>query len=90
MNSKQFQQYLDEELPKVKFEKILHRFSVIIEEHISSSWSIEATSIEEAMEIAKQKYDNGEFVVDAYNAPTAKLMQVENEETGEQTEWEEF
>lgn len=61
---------------------------VIIEEHISQAFEVEADTLEEAMEIAEQKYNDGEFVVDAFNAPTAKLMMAEND--CEATEWEEF
>lgn len=61
---------------------------IIIEEHISQAFEVEADTLEEAMEIAEQKYNDGEFVVDAFNAPTAKLMMAENEY--EATEWEEF
>lgn len=61
---------------------------VIIEEHISQAFEVEADTLEEAMEIAEQKYNDGEFVVDAFNAQTAKLMMAENDY--EATEWEEF
>ena len=68
----------------------MKKFRITIEEHISQEFIVEAKDIDEAMEIAQQKYDNGEFVVDNCNAPTAKLMMAENEESGEATEWEEF
>ena len=61
---------------------------VIIEEHISEEFEIEADSVEEAMEIAKQMYFDGELVVDAFNAPTCKLMMADDGE--KQTEWTEF
>lgn len=89
MNS-EFQKYLDENLPKVNFEEKPRKFKVIIEEHISQAFEVEATDLGEAMEIAEQKYNAGEFVVDAFNAPTAKLMMVEDEYGAECTEWKEF
>ena len=61
---------------------------VIIEEHISQAFEVEADTLEEAMEIAEQKYNDGEFVVDAFNAPTAKLMMADDGRY--QTDWEEF
>ena len=64
------------------------KITVTIEEHISQAFEVEANTLEEAMQIAEQKYNDGEFVVDAFNAPTAKLMMAEN--TYECTEWEEF
>ena len=64
-------------------------FKVTIEEHVSETFEIEATDIEEAMEIAEEQYDNGTIVLEPGNL-TAKLMMVEDEETGECTEWDEF
>ena len=89
MNS-EFQKYLDEALPKVNLEEKPQKFKITIEEHISQAFEVEATDIGEAMEIARQKYNDGEFVVDAFNAPTAKLMMAEDEYGAECTEWEEF
>lgn len=61
---------------------------VIIEEHISDEFIIEADSIEEAMQIAEEKYYNGDFVVDTFGAPTCKLMCADD---GERlTDWVEF
>ena len=64
------------------------KIKVTIEEHIGQEFEIEADTIEEAMQIAEQKYYDGEFVVDAFNAPTAKLMMADDGRY--QTEWEEF
>lgn len=64
-------------------------FKVTIEEHISQEFEVEANDIGEAMEIAEQKYNDGEFVVES-NIPTAKLMMAEDEFGAECTEWEEF
>ena len=64
------------------------KIKVIIEEHISQEFEVEAYDIEEAMEIAERMYYDGEFVVDAFNAPTAKLMCADDGEN--QSEWTEF
>lgn len=64
------------------------KITVTIEEHISQAFEVEADTIQEAKEIAWQKYYNGEFVVDAFNAPTAKLMMADDGQY--QTDWEEF
>lgn len=88
--SEAFQKYLDENLPKINLEEKPMKFKITIEEHISQTFEVEAVDIEEAMEVAEEKYDNGEFVVDNCNAPTAKLMMAEDELTGEMTEWTEF
>lgn len=88
MNSA-FQKYLDENLPKVNLEDKPMKFKITIEEHISQEFEVEAVDIGEAMEIAQQKYNDGEFVVEP-NTPTAKLMMAEDEYGAECTEWEEF
>ena len=88
--SEAFQKYLDEALPKVDTTPKPIKFKVTIEEHISQAFEVEAMDISEAMEIARQKYNDGEFVVDSYIVPTARLMMAEDEYGAECTEWEEF
>ena len=61
--------------------------TVTIEEHISQAFEVEADTIEEAMQIAEDKYRSGEFVLEN-PCVTAKLMMAEN--NYEATEWEEF
>ena len=68
----------------------MKKFKVTIEEHISGVCEVEAEDIGEAMEIAEEKYKLGVFVIENDGYPTAKLMQVEDEENGECTEWTEF
>ena len=63
------------------------KITVTIEEHISQAFEVEADTLEEAMQIAEDKYRSGEFVLDNASV-TAKLMMAENEY--ESTEWEEF
>ena len=64
------------------------KITVTIEEHISQAFEVEADTIEKAMQIAEQKYYDGEFVVDSFNAPNAKLMMADDGQY--QTEWDEF
>ena len=63
-------------------------FKITIEEHISETFEVEANDIGEAMEIAEEKYNDGEFVLEPGNV-TAKLMMAEDGE-GDSTEWSEF
>ena len=89
--AKAFRKMLSEKMQQVNPDDVaMSKFKIIIEEHISQEFEVEASSIEEAEKIAQQKYCDGEFVVDNCNAPTATLMYVEDKETGEHTEWEEF
>jgi len=63
-------------------------FKITIEEHISGTFEVEANDIEEAMEVAEEKYNNGEFVLEPGEVNT-KLMMADDGE-GNCTEWKEF
>lgn len=63
------------------------KITVTIEEHISQPFEVEADTLEEAMEIAEDKYRSGDYILDNANV-TARLMMAENDY--ESTEWEEF
>ena len=64
-------------------------YSVTIEELISQEFKINANSIEEAMYIAKEKYNKEEFVL-APGTLVEKQMQAISEDSTEITEWTEF
>ena len=63
------------------------KITVTIEEHISQPFEVEADILEEAMEIAAQKYYDCEFVINSTDV-TAKLMMADDGENC--TEWSEF
>lgn len=63
------------------------KITVTIEEHISQAFEVEADTLEEAMQIAEDKYRSGEFVLEN-PCVTKKLMMAENDY--EVTLWEEF
>lgn len=63
------------------------KFTIRIEEHISQTFEVDAEDIGEAMQIAEDKYRNGEIVLDNANV-SARLMMAEND--SEATEWVEF
>ena len=67
----------------------LRQYLVIIEEHISQEFSIQAEDIAQAMDIAKEEYCRGQLVVQP-SAPVARLMMARSEDTEEETEWKEF
>ena len=64
-------------------------FKIHIEETLSDTFTIEAETIEDAMELAEEKYFEGEFVIPP-QSPTCKMMMAECDENGETTEWVEF
>ena len=68
----------------------MKKFNIIIEEHISNCFLIEAEDIDQAMKIAEDKYKMGELVVESDGYPTARLMYAESEDGKEYTEWAEF
>ena len=63
------------------------KITVTIEEHISQAFEVEADTLEEAMQIAEDKYRSGEFVLEN-PCVTKKLMMAEDDY--EVTLWEEF
>ena len=64
-------------------------FNITIEEVVSETFKIEANSMEEAMEIAEEKYNNCEVVLEPGNL-VSKSMQCEDLETNETTDWVDF
>ena len=67
----------------------MKEYSVTIEEHISETFKIQANNIEEAMEIAEERYWKGEYVLASEASVNARLMQADDGE-GDCTEWTEF
>lgn len=86
--NKEFEKYLDENLPKVKFEEP-KVFKISIEEHIVKTFEVEASDLGEAMQLAEERYHKGEYVLDGDANVSARLMSVEDE-NGDFTEWVEF
>lgn len=64
-------------------------FRITIEETISQDFEVEAEDMEQAMEIAEEKYNNCEFVLEPGEV-NYKQMQCEDTETNESTEWMQF
>lgn len=66
----------------------MKKFVITIEETVSQNFEVEAENAEQAMEIAEDKYRNGEFVLEPGNI-IFKQMAI-TEPTNEATEWIEF
>lgn len=56
---------------------------------ISQAFEVEADNIDEAMELAEKRYNNGEYVLSPGNL-ICRQMSGKCPETGEATEWCEF
>jgi hypothetical protein len=67
----------------------MKKFTITIEEMVSEDFEIEAETMEEAMDIAEEMYNNGDIVLEPGNL-VSKQMMGEDTETGECTEWSEF
>lgn len=67
----------------------MSKIKVTIEEHISQTFEVEAASIEEAMELAEERYWKGEYVLDCEASVNARLMSADDG-NGDCTEWVEF
>ncbi len=67
----------------------MQKFIITIEETVSQSFNVEASTMEEAMEIAEAKYKSGEFVLEPGNLVAKQMM---GEEIGgnDSTDWVEF
>ena len=65
----------------------LKKFIVTIEQPLCKSFEIEASSIDDAEDIAREKYNNGELVITIDDKGTEAMLMVEDDETGESTEW---
>lgn len=67
----------------------MKKITVTIEEHITQNFTVEANSMEEAIEIAKEKYKNGEFVL-LPGEVQEKFIAAYDKQADEVTVFEEF
>lgn len=64
------------------------KFLVTIEELISENFEVDAETVEDAIEIAKEKYNNGKFVLEPGNLVSKQMAIVSN--NNELNDWIEF
>lgn len=64
---------------------MVKKYNVSIEQPMCKTWEVEAESMEEAEEIAKEKYNSGEWVITNDNIGTDAQIMVEG--TEESTDW---
>ena len=67
----------------------MKKFKIVIEEHVSGEFEIEAENTGKAFEIAEKNYYEGKFVLELGNV-TSRLMSVETTDGEECSEWIEF
>ena len=67
----------------------MKKFKIVIEEHVSGEFEIEAENTGKAFEIAEKNYYEGKFVLEPGNV-TSRLMSVETADGKECSEWIEF
>lgn len=67
----------------------MKKIKVYIEERVVQAFEIEANNVDEAMEIAEEKYKNGDIVLEPGEVQ-AKLMAAVDPENDATTEWKEF
>ena len=64
------------------------KYTITIEEAVAKDFEIEASSADEAYEIAEQKYKTGEFVLDPGDCQFKQIAITAP--SNEATEWREF
>lgn len=64
------------------------KYTITIEEMVSENFEVEAATADEAMEIAEQKYRDGEFVLEPGNLVCTQMAITNPSE--EATEWTEI
>lgn len=66
---------------------MLKKYNVSIEQPMCKTWEIEAESLEQAEEIATEKYNNEEFIITNDDLGTDAQIQVEAQDESESTDW---
>ncbi len=68
---------------------VFMKYSIAIEEMISQEFEVDANDMETALELAEQRYNNGEYVLSP-GTLVCKQISGNCKETGEATGWYEF
>lgn len=66
----------------------MKKYNVSIEQPMCKTWEVEAETIEQAIEIATEKYNAGEFIIGADDIGTEALIMAGSEDGEEVTDWD--
>jgi hypothetical protein len=66
---------------------IKYKYNISIEQPMCKTWEIEAESAEQAEEIAKEKYNSGEFVIGPEDTGTDAQIMTEREDGNDSPDW---
>lgn len=69
---------------------MIKKYNVSIEQPLCKTWEIEAENIDEALEIAREKYNKEEFILTSEDLGTDAQIQAESEDGEESTEWDDL
>lgn len=65
-------------------------YLICLKKEVYENHTIEASSVEEAIDIVRDNYINGLYDYDAINADYSAYVEVQEEDSEEWTEWEEL
>jgi len=65
-------------------------YNISIEQPLCKTFPVEAENIDEAIDIAREKYNNEEFVLDSDDIGTDAQIMAQSEDGEESTEWEDL
>lgn len=74
-------------LIKIFMENEKQKFNVSIEQPMCKTFEVEANSIDEALEIAREKWNSEEFIIGPDDIGTDAQIMAESADGAEATEW---
>lgn len=66
---------------------MIKKYNVSIEQPLCKTFEVEAENIDQALDIAREKYNSGEFVLTNDDIGTDAQIQASAEDESESTDW---